>query len=191
MRRGTDRLNRTVLVLLGLLLAGLGTAGMLRSAGAFGGERYDLLVSPSLRAEAGHRQALLLGCAAAGAVVAIFLGLWWLAAQLPKDRTVSDITLSPTEHATRIEVSASAVVEALVADLLGVDGVSDASARVVRRAPLAIDLDVSLEEGADLGAVDRAMADRPKRRLLEALDLPDVELRARLKLARPPARRVA
>jgi len=191
MRRGTDRLNRTVLVLLGLILVGLGTAGRLRSAGVFGGQRDDLLVSPSLRAEAGHRQTLLVSGASAAAVVVIFLGLWWLAAQLPKDRTVSDITLGPTEHATRIEVSATAITEALVADLLRVDGVTDASARVVRGAPLAIDLDISLEEGVDLGAVGRDLADRPKRRLLEALDLPDVELRAKLKLARPPARRVA
>jgi len=191
MRRGTDRLNRTVLVLLGVVLVGLGTAGLLRGGGVFGGRRDDLLVSPSLRAQASQRQALLLGCAVAAAVVVIFLGLRWLTAQLPEDRTVSDITLSPTEHTTRIEVRATAIIEALVTDLLRVDGVTDASARVVRRLPLAIDLDVSLEEGADLDTVDRALADRPKRRLLEALDLPDVELRAELKLARPPARRVA
>jgi len=191
MRRMTDRLNRALLVLVGLLLVGLGTAELLRGAGAFGGDGSDPIISPSLRAQASERQALLLCLIAAAAVVMIWLGFWWLATQLPKDRPVREVTLEPTAHATGLAVKASAIIDALVADVRRVDGVTDATARVVRQTPLTIDLDVSLEEGTDLTAVSRALADRPKRRLLEALELPDADLRAKLKLGRPTARRVA
>lgn len=191
MRRGTDRLNRTLLLLVGLLLVGLGTAGLLRGAGIFGGEGSDAVISPWLRNEARERQVLLLCLLSATAVLLIWLGFSWLTAQLPKDRPVNEVTLGRTEHATRVEVSAKAIAEALAADVRRVDGVTDATARVVREDPLTIDLDVSLEEGTDLNAAGQAIADRPKRRLLEALDLPDVELRAKLKLARPAVRKVA
>lgn len=188
MRRGTDRLNRTLLVLLGLLLIGLGVAGLLRGGGGGGTEP---IVSPWLRDDARERQALLLSLLAVASVVLIWLGFSWLLAQLPKARPVSDVILGRTEHASRVEVSAKAISEALAADVRRVDGVTDASAKVVRQHPLSIDLDVSLEEGTDLNAASRAIAGRPKARLLQALDLPDVELRARLRLARPAARKVA
>jgi hypothetical protein len=191
MRRGTDRLNRALLVAIGVLLAGLGAAGLLRGAGAFGGSGRAPVVSPWLRREAQERQALLLCLLALAGLVLIWLGLSWLFAQLPKDRPVSHVRLGSTEHATRLEVSARALAEALAADVRRVEGVTDASARVVQESPLTIDLDVSLEEGTDLNAASRAIADRPKRRLLQALDLPDVDLRAKLRLARPPVRKVA
>jgi len=191
MRRTTDRLNRALLVIVGVLFAGLGIAGLLRGAGAIGGDGDDLIVSSWLRAEARERQVLLLSLLAAAAILLIWLGLCWLLAQLPKDRPVSHVTLGRTDHATRVEVSAKAIAEALSADVRRLEGVTDASARVVREDPLTIDLDVSLEEGTDLNAASSAIADRPKRRLLQALELSDVELRAKLKLARPAARKVA
>ena len=191
MRRGTDRLNRVLLTLLGALLVGLGTLGLLRGGGVIGGEGTDPVISRWLRAESREREVLLLSLLAAAAVLLIFLGLRWVLAQLPKDRAVGDVSLGKTDHATRIEVSAKAIAEALATDVRGLGGVTDASARVVREHPLTIHLDVSLEEGTDLTAVSQAIVGRPKRRLLEALEVPDVDLRARLKLAQPAARRVA
>ena len=191
MRRGTDRLNRVLLTLLGALLVGLGTLGLLRGGGVIGGEGTDPVISRWLRAESREREVLLLSLLAAAAVLLIFLGLRWVLAQLPKDRAVGDVRLGKTDHATRIEVSAKAIAEALATDVRGLGGVTDASARVVRENPLTIHLDVSLEEGTDLTAVSQAIVGRPKRRLLEALEVPDVDLRARLKLAQPAARRVA
>ncbi len=191
MRGGTDRLNRALLVVLGLVLASLGVAGLLRGAGVFGGHGYDPILSPWLRREARERQVLLLSFLALAGLALLWLGFSWLLAQLPKDRPVSLVALGRTEHVTSVEVSAKALTEALAADVRRVEGVADASAKVVRQHPLAIEIEVSLEEGADLNAVSRAIAERPKRRLLQALDLPEVELRARLKLARPPARKVA
>lgn len=191
MRRTTDRLNRALLVAAGLLLIGLGTAGLLRGAGVFGGEGSDPVVSLWLRAEARERQVLLLSLVAAAGLVLLWLGFCWLTAQLPKDRTVSQVALGRTEHATRVDVSARAITDALAADVRRVEGVTEASARVIREDPLTIDLDVSLEEGTDLNAAGRAIAERPKRRLIQALDVPDVELRAKLKLARPAPRKVA
>jgi hypothetical protein len=191
MRRGTDRLNRALLTLLGLLLAGLGLAGILRGAGVFGGEGDEPIVSPWLRAEARERQVLLLSLLALLGLLLIWLGFSWVMAQLPKDRPVGEVSLGRTEHATKVEVSAKAIAEALSADVRRVAGVTDASARVVRQDPLTIDLDVSLEEGTDVNEAGRAIADRPKRRLLQALDLPDVELRAKMRLARPAVRKVA
>ena len=191
MRRGTDRLNRALLGLLGLTLIGLGVAGLLRGAGTLGGRSSDPVISPWLRAEARERQVLLLSLLAVTAAVLIWLGFCWLSAQLPKDRAVSQVKFGRTEHATRVEVSAKAISDALAADVRRVDGVTDATARVVRQHPLVVDLDVSLEEGTDLNATSRAIAGRPKARLLQALDLDDVELRAKLKLARPAPRKVA
>ena len=191
MRGGTDRLNRALLGLLGLVLVVLGVLGLLRGGGALDGEGGDPIISPWLRQEARERQALLLAIVALAGVALLWLGFSWLLAQLPKDRPVGQVALGHTEHATRVEVSAKALSEALAADVRQVDGVADASAKVIRQHPLVIELDVSLEEGTDLNAAGRAIAERPKRRLLQALDLPDVELRARLKLARSAARKVA
>lgn len=191
MRRGTDRLNRALLLVLGTLLAGLGIAGLLRGAGVLGGDGDDPIISPWLRAESRSREVLLLTLLGLAAVALIWLGFSWLLAQLPKDRPVGEVTLGRTEHASRVEVSSRAITEALAADVLRVEGVTEASARVVRQAPLTINLDVSLEEGTDLHAVSRAIAERPKQRLLQALELPDVELRAKLRLARPSVRRLA
>lgn len=191
MVRGTDRLNRTLLSLLGVLLVGLGAFGLLRGAGAFGGEGADAIVSPWLRAEARERQVWLVPLVAAGAIVLLWLGLSWLLAQLPRTPRVHQVTLGRTEHATVVAVRAVALAEALAADVRRVEGVTEANARVVREQPLTIDLDVGLEEGTDLTAVSRAIADRPKRRLLQALEVPDVDLRAKLRLSRPSSRRVA
>ena len=191
MRRGTDRLNRVLLSLLGLLLAGLGTFGLLRGAGVIGGEGSDPVISRWLRAEARQRQALLLSLLAAAALLLIWLGLRWLLAQLPNDRPLDLVSLPRTEHATRLDISAKALAEALATDVRAIAGVTDATARVTREDPLTIHLDVSLEEGTDLTRVTEAIAERPRRRLLQALEAPDVDLRVRLKLARPPARRVA
>lgn len=191
MRRATDRLNRVVLSLLGLVLVSLGTLGLLRNAGVLGGDGRDPVISSQLRADSRSRQVLLLCVLAGAALVLIWLGFCWLIAQLPKDRPVSCVALGRTEHASRVDVTATAITEALVADALRIEGVTDASARVVREQPLAIDVRLSLEEGTDLTAVSQAIADRPKRRLLQALDLPDVDLRAKLKLAKPAARKVA
>ena len=191
MRRGTDRLNRALLSLLGALLVGLGTFGLLRGAGVIGGEGTDPVVSRWLRSESREREVLLLSLLAALAVLLIWLGLRWVLAQLPKDRAVGTVTLGRTDHASRVEVSAKAIAEALAGDVRGLAGVTDATARVVREHPLTIRLDVSLEEGTNLTSVSQAIAGRPKRRLLEALEVPDVDLRARLKLAQPAARRVA
>ncbi|MEO5678854.1 MAG: hypothetical protein ABIS47_04210 [Acidimicrobiales bacterium] len=191
MRRGADRLNRVLLSLIGALLSGLGMYGLLRGAGAVGGSGTEPVISPWLRSEAGERQVLLLGVLGAAAVLAIWLGLWWLTAQLPQQRSVGRIALPATEHATRVDVSARAITDALAADIRQLGGVADASARIVGEQPLSISLDVSLEEGADLTAVSEAIAGRPKRRLQEALEVPDVDLRARLRLAPPAPRRVA
>ena len=188
MRRTTDRLNRGLLTLLGVLLLGLGTAGLLRGRGGGGA---DAVVSPWLRGWARDRRAPLLAALAALALLLLWLGLTWLLAQLPKGRPVSQVSLGPTEHATGVDVSARALADAVATDVRRLSGVVDASARVVGEHPLALDLDVALEEGTDLTAVNRAIADRPRRNLLDALELTEVDLRVRLRLARPPARRVA
>lgn len=191
MRRGTDRLNRALLSLLGIVLIGLGTFGLLRGAGVVAGDGVDPVISSWLRAEARKRQVLLLSLLAVAAVLLMWLGLRWLMAQLPKGRAVSRLELDHTEHATSIDVSAGAVTDALATDVRRLGGVTEATARVVRERPLTIHLDVSLEEGTDLTAISQAIAGRPKRRLLESLELQEVDLRPRLKLARPAPRRVA
>ena len=191
MRRSTDRRNRVLLALAGALLAGLGAYGILRGSGQVGGAGGDPVVSRWLRAESRERQVLLLGLVAAAAVLLIWLGLAWLLAQLPRDGAVSHVALEPTGRTARIDVGAKALSTALADDVQRLDGVTDASARVVREQPLVITLDVSLEEGTDLTALSRAIADRPRRHLLEALEQAEVDLRVRMHLARPATRRVA
>jgi len=191
MRRSTDRRNRVLLALAGALLTGLGAYGLLRGAGQVGGAGRDPVVSRWLRAEGREREVLLLGLAAAAAVLLIWFGFAWLLAQLPRDRAVSHVALEPTGRTTRIDVGAKALSTALAGEARRLDGVTDASARVVREKPLVIKLDVSLEEGTDLTALNRAIADRPRRHLLEALEQAEVDLQVQMHLARPAARRVA
>lgn len=188
MRRTIDRVNRALLVLIGLGLLVLGAVGLLRGRG---GDGAAPVVSPWLRSWARDRQGLLLVVLAATAVLFVWLGLTWLLAQLPRGRPVAQVTLERTAHATRVEVSARALADAVAADVRRLSGVADATARVVAEHPLALDLDVALEEGTDLTAMNRAIAERPRRNLLDALELTEVDLRVRLRPARPPARRVA
>ncbi len=191
MRRGTDRLNRGLLTLVGLLLVGLGAGVLLRGSGAARGAGRDPVVSSWLRDESRSRQVLLLSLLALAAVALMGLGWSWLMAQLPKSRPVARVPLGSTEHTTHLEVSAKALTEALSADVRRLGGVTDASARVVREQPLTIHLDVSLEEGTDLKGVTQAIAERPRRHLEEALDLSEVELQVKLHLARRASRLVA
>ncbi len=191
MRRGTDRLNRALLTLVGLLLVVLGVGVLLRSSGAALGAGHDPVVSGWLRAESASRQVLLLSLLAVAAVLLMWLGWAWLMVQLPKNRPVARLALDPTDRTTHLEVSAKALTEALSADVRVLGGVTDASARVVRERPLTIQLDVWVEEGTDLKGVTQAVAGRPRRRLEEALGLSDMDLRAKLHLARPSDRRVA
>lgn len=191
MRRGTDRLNRGLLTLVGLLLVGLGAGVLLRGSGAARGTGRDPVVSSWLRDESRSRQVLLLSLLALAAVALMGLGWSWLMAQLPKSRPVARVPLGSTEHTTHLEVSAKALTEALSADVRRLGGVTDASARVVREQPLTIHLDVSLEEGTDLKGVTQAIAERPRRHLEEALDLSEVELQVKLHLARRASRLVA
>lgn len=189
MRRTIDRVNRGLLALIGVVLVSLGTAGLLRGRG---GNGVDPVVSPWLRSWARDRQGLLLVALAAVALLLVWLGLTWFLAQLPpKGRPVAQVTLERTGHATGVELSARALADAVAADVCRLSGVADATARVVAEHPLALDLDVALEEGVDLTAMNRAIADRPRRNLLDALELTEVDLRLRLRPARPPARRVA
>lgn len=191
MRRGTDRLNRGLLALVGLVLVGLGAGVLVRGSGAARGAGGAPVVSSWLRDESRSRQVLLLSLLALAAVLLMGLGWSWLMAQLPKSRPVARLPLGSTDHTTHLEVSAKALTEALSADVRRLGGVTDASARVVREQPLSIHLDVSLEEGIDLEVITRAIAERPRRRLEEALDLSEVELQVKLHLARPASRRVA
>ena len=191
MRRSTDRRNRVLLALVGAVLSGLGAFGLLRGVGQVGGADSDPVVSRWLRAESRERQVLLLSLVAAVAVLLIWLGFAWLLAQMPQGRAASHVALEPTGRTTRIDIGASALCTALAGDVHRLDGVTDASARVVREHPLAIEIDVSLEEGTDLTTLNRAIAERPRRHLLEALEQAEVDLRVRFHLARPAARRVA
>ncbi|GAA3096083.1 hypothetical protein JOF29_004205 [Kribbella aluminosa] len=177
MRRGVIALDRTVGVVVALALI---AAGVLAVVWWHSGTPHQLtLHTPPDRTQATWWP---WATGAAGVVVAL-LGLWWLAAHLPR-RVNGRFHLTSRVGAGRLFADAHAAVAAAAADLSAHPEIRDASGRVVAdRGELVADLQCTIEPSADLEkvrvAVTQAAAD-----LHAVLGLPRLRHRVRLRVAR-------
>ncbi|GAB3920196.1 hypothetical protein GCM10029976_099020 [Kribbella albertanoniae] len=178
MRRGVIALDRVAgtVVALGLLLAG----------GAMLAWRYGEL--PSDRITAGPWSAPTTAewwpwATGAGGVVAILLGLWWLARHLPR-RVGGRFALPGGDRSGRLTADAHSAVDAAAQALARTPGIRDGSGQVVAdRGQLVAELTCTIEPTADLDTVHSA-AVRTAAELATVVALPTIHTRVRLRVAR-------
>ncbi|MFB6721159.1 hypothetical protein ACFCV3_13400 [Kribbella sp. NPDC056345] len=176
MRRGVIALDRAVgtVIALGLLLVG----------GAMVAWRYGGLPSVPDRITAGPTTAEWWPWATgAGGVVAILLGLWWLARHLPR-RVGGRFALPGGDRSGRLTADAHSAVDAAAQALARTPGIRDGSGHVVAdRGQLVAELTCTIEPTADLATVHSAAA-RTAAELATVVALPGIHTRVRLRVAR-------
>jgi hypothetical protein len=188
-----DRLDRLVLALLGLLLAGAGAYGLARSGGVFGRQAaHDPLLGPGLqRFVADHLLAFWLAVALLGLVLA-WLGWRWLRAQFPASKTVSDLHFQDGDGSQGGTALSSSAVTAALADHLSThDDVRWARARVLAGRPRPqVELRVGVSDDADAGGLADFVETEVLDHLRQALEVDEVDAHVELRLAGAPARTV-
>lgn len=188
----TARLDRFVLVLLGLLLTAAGALGLLAGFGAFGGGRRHRAVfdNPVGRFFGDHGDWLWPVLALVGLCLG-YLALRWLLAQLTPT-AVRDLQLEPQGRQGRTELSSAAVTEAVSEEIRGYRGVSAASARLTGdEVQPELALRVQLDGRADVAALRSRIERDAIGHARQALDNPDLPVRLDLVVTDRKAARVA
>ena len=179
--------NRTALIILGLLLAAAGVLGLVLSTGGFGQRRETSAVVPrDLRTLAADSWWFWPALAVLALVVAV-LGGRWLLAQAHVDRLGRmDFTDNPREGTTTLD--ASAITGALAAEVEEIHGVTGASAHLRARRGPRVDLTVDLTRRADVAQVRNELETEVVPRLRQALDTPELPVSIQLRPGKKTSR---
>lgn len=187
-----DRLNRTLLSILGLLLLGAGIYGLLRGGGAFGQDRAeDPLLLESVRDFVSDNAAWFWPLMAILALIVAYLAYRWLRAHIRSGPTLGHIHLQHDPSFGSTRVSASAAADALSAEIETYPGVRSASARLLTDGTQPeVELGVDLHDDANVEDVRRRIEEHAFPRFRQALDTRDLVARVRFDLAGPAGRLV-
>lgn len=166
-----DRVNRTLLGLLGLLLAVAGCLGLVVGFGAFGNPSAPVL--PQRMRTFARDQPWFWWAVAAVCLVLALLGLRWLLAQLHTDR-VGRVDLTTDDRDGLTTVHAGALTDAVAAEVEALRGVSGASARLLDRGGRRLGLAVDLTEYADIAELRDTLEGRVVAHARQAIDDPDL-----------------
>lgn len=184
-----DAVNRTVLFIIGLLLAAAATLGLVAGSGRLAGVRPDGPVVAAGWAAYTREHAWVWWAVAAIALLLAWIGLRWLLAQLQTDR-VSRMDLTGDTSDGLTVVHAGAIADAVQAQAARVPGVARASASLHGPAPHQLHLLVDLTDRADLAAVRDAVATGVANDARTALGQPQLPIDLQLRLGRAhPTRR--
>ena len=180
-------LNRTALVVLGLVLLAAGVLGVVLSTGGFGERRSTSAVVPEdLRTVAADSWWFWPALAVVALVLA-YLGWRWLTAQVRTDRLRQvDLTDNPREGTTTVD--SSAVTRALADEVDDLPGVSDAAAHLRGHGDPQVDLVVELTRRADVALVRQRLETEVVPRLRQALDDPDLPVAIQLRPGKKSSR---
>lgn len=180
MTSGVNRLNRAVLILLGLLLSIGAAAGLALGAGAFGGpDSRRQLLEPHVSAYA-DRTPWFWWVVAAGSVVVALLSLSWLLAQVRTDRIGRiDLAIDDADGATVVHVGA--VAEAVEQEVGSFTGVTAASARLRGDRARRLDLIVVLSQAAELTQLRNRLQKQTVANLRRVLNAPDLPVHVQLR----------
>lgn len=188
----TDRLNRAVLIILGLILTILGVYFLLRSTGAVF-DRDANLLGPDLREWARDNRRWLFVAAGALAALVGLLALFWLAAQGRRwEHGSNDLTYFGEAPVNWRGVVSSGAIESAVEDGINRnDAVEDVSARLDLDAdPPHAELRVSARRGTDLPALSGWIKDSVLGPTASSLERPELASHIRYRLVEAPARTV-
>lgn len=191
MRRAPDRLNATVLTLLGLLLVGAGAYGLARGYDALGARQAaDPVLGDTVRDFVADNDDWFWPVAAAVSLVVAWLGFRWLVAQVHAPG-VSRLPMASDPDRGSTEVSAPGAAAALAGDIEEYAGVRAARARVVAGgAEPAVDVTVDVHDDADVPAVRTRIEEHALPRFASALEVSRLRARVHLRLAEPAGRTV-
>ncbi|HEY2176222.1 MAG TPA: alkaline shock response membrane anchor protein AmaP [Mycobacteriales bacterium] len=159
MRNRTNRLNRVVLTVIGVILLLAGVGAVLLSTGIFGADRAHRAVVDHATTQTVYRSAgwLWPTVGAVGFVLGI-LALYWLIVQLRVER-IRSIAMERAQSGDLV-LTGSALTDAVREETTAVPGVGRARARLTRDVtdPELV-LTVWLRQAADLGEVSRQLDD--------------------------------
>ncbi|MBE1531012.1 alkaline shock response membrane anchor protein AmaP [Actinomadura algeriensis] len=180
MDRHPAHANRTGLILLGIVLLGVGGAGLARGAGLFGDETTRVF-SSDVRSFADDN-AWFWPAIAAVTVVLALLGLLWLIGQI-RTRRIPELAMEPDPDGGRTSLSAKAVTGALQREIEEYPGVRRARARLLgsSRDP-ELRLNVTYGHRADPADLRRRIQEEGVPRLCAALERDTIPTVVRLRL---------
>lgn len=179
--------NRTSLIILGLLLAVAGGLGLVLSSGGFGAQDASSAVLPDqLRDVAADSWWFWPALAVLCLVVAV-LGGRWLLAQVRTDRLGHlDFTDNPREGTTTLD--SAAITRAVAAEVEEIHGVTGAAAHLRARHGPRVDLTVDLTRRADVAQVRDQLETEVVPRLRQALDNPELPVAIQLRPGKKTSR---
>ncbi|MFA1547602.1 alkaline shock response membrane anchor protein AmaP [Actinomadura chokoriensis] len=182
MDRPHARINRTGLLLLGVILAAAGGAGLARGVGAFGDGRASAPVLTGQARRFADDHAWFWPAVAAVAVVLALLGLAWMLTQLRSSR-LQGLSLEPDDEPGETRVEAKAITDALEAEIGEYPGVRRARALLIGSSKGAgLRLSIAYGQDADPAELRRRIQDDAVPRLCAALERESIPTVVRLRL---------
>lgn len=155
----TERLDRLVLGILALAILGGAGSGLAAGFGAFGaGVRNRALIPAGLREWVSSQDARFWLAAAAASLLVGVLALAWLAHQLRRVHSPSELDM-PNFDLGRLTLPASVVADAVHADLVRHPAIEDAAVHILDASPARIDAVIDVHERADFTAVKRHLTE--------------------------------
>ncbi|GAB3306512.1 alkaline shock response membrane anchor protein AmaP [Epidermidibacterium keratini] len=187
-----DRTNRTVNILLALILLGGGVAVALLSFGVFGQQSADRKVTDNVVSQfVGDQGTWFWPVAAVVALLVLLLCLRWIIAILASTDRVGELIVGGDRSHGRTVLSTGAVTDALVTEVEGYRGVSSASARTIgNEAHPEIVLQTRLDSSADIGDVRTKIDSEAAAHVREAMDDPQLPITVELSMDNDAGSRV-
>lgn len=187
-----DRVNRTVVTIIGALLLGIGVYGLLRGAGAFGDSSADDRLSTSDVTDfVADNERWLWATVAIVALLVALAAASWLRSQLRSSPSLSQLAVATGEGSGRTTLDTAAVNAAVTRDVEADPDVNSASVRVVPTGDaMGLDVRAVVADHGDVHAVRRRIETEVLERARTALGRPDLPATLRLRLGDPGARTV-
>lgn len=174
--RNTDSINRVVLLLIGLLLAGAGVTALLWGAGVRGeGTSDGVVVTPGISDFVARNSEWFWPLGAVAGLVLAYLGWRWLLAQFPAPQHVHNFNLaSKGPGSTRMRAGRAAQAWAKEAGKLGAVSSARAWFQEGPAGPYA-EMRLTVLDNGDLGAVRSHVEGEALDRLRLSLDMQELE----------------
>lgn len=156
-----DRTNRTMLIVLALVLLGAGGVGAAASFGVFGaGTKHRALTNNSVTHFIGRNGDWFWPAAAGVALVVVLLSLRWLLALLFSTDRAGDLDIARGGGSGKTSLAPGALTNAVVDEIENCHGVDSAKARVIGEADdPGLVVTATLAQDADLVAVRRRIVE--------------------------------
>ena len=181
---GPHRLNRVVLVLIGLVLLAIGGYGLLRGFGGLGDEEAEQpVLLESVRDFVGRHDAWFWPAAAAASLLLAWLGYRWLRAQVPPRQPVGALELSDGDESGRIVLEPAGLAHAVEADLAQERGVTAAAVQILSHGDEPeVRVHVEVSDRLDVATLRQRLEARILPRLCQALEREQVHAIVRVDL---------